>query len=59
MGLPSEVAHLNDRVASAKAAGRADPARDEPVLAPVRAAWGREVVGPADHPRPSGLSSMP
>lgn len=48
----------------AKAKGRADPARGERGLAPVRAAWGpavadREVVDPVGHPRPSGLSSMP
>ena len=60
---------MNARVGVARAKGRAVPARVARGLALVRAARGlavadREVVDPvvvdpADHPRPSGLSSMP
>ena len=47
----------------AKAGGRAGPARVEQGLAAVRAVWVQVVADQAaadqaDHPRPSGLSSM-
>ena len=49
---------------TAKAGGRAGPARVEQGLAAVRAAWDQvvadqAVADQADHPRPSGLSSTP
>ena len=44
---------------TAKAGGRAGPARVEQGLAAVRAAWDQAVADQVDHPRPSGLLSTP